>query len=84
MDRDENDRSQGQGSPSHQTGYDSESNRKGTPQADGDSGSSEPRNTQRQGRSGGTSPQRDEREHLASDPKKKLGQEDDDSHRDDE
>ncbi len=73
MDRDENDKSQGQ---------DSESDRKGTPQADGDPGSSESRNTQ--GRSGGTSPQRDEREQLASDPKKKRGQGDDDSHRDDE
>ena len=82
MDRNENDKSQGQGSPGHQTGSDSESNRKGTPQADGDSGSSPSRNTQ--GRSGDDSPQRDEREHLASDPKKKPGQGDDDSHRDDE
>lgn len=32
----------------------------------------------------GTSSQRDEREQLAPDPKKKLGQEYDDAHRDDE
>ena len=42
MDRDKNDKSQGQGSPGHQPGYGSESNRKGTPQADGDPEASDP------------------------------------------
>ena len=72
MDRNTNDMLRGPRHPREADGRgpESESNRKGTPQADGDPGISESRNTPDRS----SSVEREERKQLTADPKKKPDQ----------